>query len=129
VNAGHTLLERILLDDGDDPALVDALDRLSGEIPTEDLDLVGALLAAHGGNRADERGLAGGVERGHVGIGRHQIFRGGQGDILDILAIDRIEELYARRSLSRRLESIQALVLDEGIERANDADLGRAAHL
>ena len=30
---------------------------------------------------------------------------------------------------ARRLEAVQALVLNEGIERADDADLGRAAHL
>ena len=41
---------------------------------------------------ADQRRLAGGVERGHVGIGGHQVFGGGERDVLDVLAVDGVEE-------------------------------------
>ena len=37
--------------------------------------------------------------------------------------------LTAGRRRGRRLEAVEALVLDERVERADDADLGRAAHL
>src|SRR6202453_4463165 len=122
LDASHALLERVLLNDGDDPALVYALDRLSGEVPAEDLDLARALLAGHGRNRADKRRFTRGVERVHVGVGGHQVFSGGQRHVLDVLAIHRVEELDAL-SFSRRFETIQALVLNEGVERADDADL------
>src|SRR4029077_15774214 len=39
------------------------------------------------------------------------------------------EDLAPRARLSPRLEAVQALILDEGIERADDADLSGAAHL
>ena len=100
-DAGHALLERVLLNDGHDPALVYALDRLGGEVPAEDFDLVGALLAGYGGNCADQRRLARGVKRIHIGIGGHQIFGRGQSDVLDVLAIDRIEELHPADGLRR----------------------------
>src|ERR1700733_1272872 len=128
-DAGHALLERILLNHSDDPALVYALDRLSGEVPAEDLDLARALLAGHSRNGADQRRFTGGVERVHVGVGGHQVFSRGQRHVLDVLAVHRVEELDARARLSRRLEAIQALVLNKGIERADNADLGGAAHL
>ena len=53
----------------------------------------------------------------------------GQGDVLNVLAVDRIEELDARILLGRLLEAVEALVLDEGVEGADDADLGRPVHL
>ena len=127
---GDAFLERILLHDRDDPALVDALDRLGGEVPAEHLDLVGALAGSSTAEIAPiERRLAGGIERGHVGIGGHQVLGGRQRDVLDVLAVDRVEELDAAAGLRGRLEAVEPLVLDEGVERADDADLGRAAHL
>src|SRR6185503_2010839 len=59
LDASHPFLEGVLLNDGDDPSLVDALDRLGGQVPAEDLDLAGRLLAGHSRNRADKRRLAG----------------------------------------------------------------------
>ena len=63
------------------------------------------------------------------GLAVIRVFSRGQRHVLDVLAIHRVEELDARARLSRRLEAVQALVLNEGIERADDADLGGAAHL
>ena len=94
LDAGDAFLERILLNDGDDPALVYALDRLRGEVPAEHLDLIGSLLAGHGRNGADQRRLTRGVNRVHVGIGGHQVFGRGQRDVLDVLAIDRVEKFH-----------------------------------
>ena len=45
LDAGDAFLEGILLNDGDDPALVDPLDRLRGQVPAEHLDLVRSLPA------------------------------------------------------------------------------------
>src|SRR5262249_47783260 len=93
LDAGLPLLVGVLLPDGVDPAFVDALDRLGGQVPAEDLDLVGALLAAHRGNHADQRRLAGGVDGIHVRVGRHQVLGRRHRDVLDVLAVDRVEEL------------------------------------
>ena len=50
--------------------------------------------------------------------------------VLHVLAVDGIEEgdLGARRR-DRLLEAVEPLVLDEGVEGADDAELGRAAHV
>ena len=129
LDSGDSLLEGILLDDRNDPAFIDTLDCLRGEVPAEHFDLVGALLARHRGDRADERRFAGRVERVHVGIGGHQVLGSRQGDVLDVLTIDGIEELNVAAGLRGCLEAVETLVLDERIERAYDADLRRAAHL
>src|SRR5208337_5402064 len=45
LDAGDAFLEGVLLHHRHDPSVVDAFDRLGGEIPAEDLDLVRLLLA------------------------------------------------------------------------------------
>ena len=52
-----------------------------------------------------------------------------QRDVLDVLAIDRVEEFHPAIGLCSRLEAVQALILDKRVEGSDDTDLGRAAHL
>ena len=72
--------------------------------------------------------LAGGIERVHVGVGGHQVLGRRQRHVLDVLAVDRVEESHAAPACGGRLEAVEPLVLNEGIQRADDADLGRPAH-
>ena len=129
LDARDPFLERILLYDGDDPAVIDAFDRLGGEVPAEDFDFVGALLTRDRRNRADKRRLARSIKGVHVGVGGHQILSGRQGDVLDVLTVDCIEELDIAAGFSGRLEAVEPLVLDERVKRADNADLGCAGHL
>ena len=103
---------------------------LLGQVPAEHLDVAGAALAGHRRDRADQCRFAGRVKRRHVRIGGHQVFRGAQRHLLHVLAVDRVEEGDVQAAVSDRLlEAVEALVLDEGIEGADHADLGSATHL
>ncbi|ENN85598.1 hypothetical protein RHSP_06327 [Rhizobium freirei PRF 81] len=124
------LAGRILLNNGRDPTLIDAFDRLLGQIPAEDLDATRFALAGDRRNGTEECRLAGRIKRCHVGIGGDEIFRCTERDILDVLAVHGIEEVdLLAASLYRRLEAVKALVLDKGIKCADDADFGATAHL
>ena len=129
-DGGLAFAGRILLNDRGDPAFFDALGGLRRQVPTEDLDVLLAALAFDGGDGADQLRFAGGVDRGHVGIGGHQVFGCAQRDILLVLAIDGIKEGDGLAAIGDSLlEPIKTLVLDEGIERADNAGLGGAGHI
>ena len=87
------------------------------------LTLVLLALALDGGDRAHQRRLAGGVDRRHVGIAGDQVLGRGEGVVLDVLAVDDAGHGDARGASDGLLEALLADVLDEGVQRADDADL------
>ena len=109
--------------------VVDPLDHLLGQIPAENFDPVGRALRLDRGDRADQRRLAGGVDRGHVGVAGDQGLGGRKRVVLDVAAIDHARDRDVGVALDGVLEALLPLILDERVERADDADLGRAAHL
>ena len=119
----------VLLHDGDHEPVVDPFDHLLGQIPAEDFDPIGRTLRLDRGDRADQRRLAGGVDRGHVGVAGDQGLGGRERVVLDVAAIDHARDRDVGVALDGVLEAFLPLILDERVERADDADLGGPAHL
>ena len=70
-----------------------------------------------GGDGTDQGRLARGIDRVHAGVGGHQVFGRGQGHVLDILTVDRVQDFdrHARR-FDRLDKSVDTLVLNERVQ-------------
>ncbi len=80
-----------------------------------------------GGDGADQRRLAGGVDHVEIGVAGHQVLGRRHRIVLDVATVDHARDRDAGRLLDLVLEALLAQVLDEGIEGTDDAELGLAA--